>query len=48
MNESPTIYGNRIILRKPIEQDKYDRLACGKSKEAVRMYGGDTRTLKHD
>lgn len=46
MNESPTIYGNRIILRKPIEQDKYDRLACGKSKEAVRMYGGDTRTLK--
>ena len=43
MNESPTIYSRRIILRKPVEQDKFNRLACGKSKEAVRVYGGDTR-----
>jgi len=42
MNESPTMYGKNIILRKPREQDKYDRLACGRTKELVRMYGGDT------
>lgn len=46
MNESPTMYGKNIILRKPREQDKYDRLACGRTKELVRMYGGDTRAME--
>ncbi|MGM0880685.1 MAG: GNAT family N-acetyltransferase [Bacillota bacterium] len=46
MNESPLIRGQRVILRKPIEQDMFDRLACGRNEEIVRMYGGDTRNLK--
>lgn len=46
MNEAPTIYGKTIILRQPVEQDKHDWLACGRSKEIVRLYGGDTRTMK--
>jgi ribosomal-protein-alanine N-acetyltransferase len=46
MNESPLICGQRVILRKPIEKDMFDRLACGRNKEIVRMYGGDTRNMK--
>jgi ribosomal-protein-alanine N-acetyltransferase len=46
MNESPTITGSSIILRRPIEQDVQDYLRCGTDRELVRMYGGDSRILK--
>jgi hypothetical protein len=42
MNESPLICGLKVNLRKPIDKDVYDRLACGRNKELVKMYGGDT------
>ncbi|MEI5908630.1 GNAT family protein [Bacillus spongiae] len=44
-NVSPTIISERIILRKPKESDVTDRYKCGRSKELVRMYGGDTRNI---
>lgn len=46
MNQAPPIQGRKILLRKPIEKDIYDCLQCGRNKELVRMYGGDTRNLK--
>jgi [ribosomal protein S5]-alanine N-acetyltransferase len=45
-NISPIIKGKNVILRKPKESDIIDRYNCGRSKELVRMYGGDTRNLK--
>jgi [ribosomal protein S5]-alanine N-acetyltransferase len=45
-NTSPTIKGERVILRKPKDSDITDRYNCGRSKELVRMYGGDTRNIK--
>jgi RimJ/RimL family protein N-acetyltransferase len=35
----------RVTLRTPRASDKADRLACPRSAEAVRMYGGDYRNL---
>ncbi|MFC0186732.1 GNAT family N-acetyltransferase [Fictibacillus aquaticus] len=46
MNQAPVIQGKSVILRQPIESDILDRFACGRSIEAVRMYGGDTRNVK--
>ncbi|MFD1677089.1 GNAT family N-acetyltransferase [Alicyclobacillus fodiniaquatilis] len=46
MNQSPMIRGKTVVLRKPKESDILDRFKCGRSKELVRMYGGDTRHLK--
>ncbi|MEK3886377.1 GNAT family N-acetyltransferase [Bacillus sp. FSL K6-3431] len=46
MNQSPSIKGKNILLRKPIENDINDRFKCGKSKVLTRMYGGDTRNLQ--
>ncbi len=46
MNESPTIVGDTIKLRKPIEQDINDYFVCGTNPELTRMYGGDTRNIK--
>lgn len=46
MNRSPTIEGKRVLLRKPKETDILDRYKCGRSKELVRMYGGDTRNIQ--
>jgi RimJ/RimL family protein N-acetyltransferase len=46
LNESPTIIGDTVILRKPIDQDVQDYLQCGSDPELTRMYGGDTRNLK--
>ena len=45
-NVSPTIKGEQILLRKPKESDVIDRFRCGRSKELIRMYGGDTRNFK--
>jgi hypothetical protein len=41
MTPAPMLTGTRVILRAPRESDKADRLACPRSAEAVRMYGGD-------
>ncbi|WP_146240926.1 hypothetical protein [Paenibacillus sambharensis] len=46
MNQSPTIYTERLTLRKPIESDLHDRLNCGRTYDWVRMLGGDTRGMK--
>ena len=46
MNESPLIKGNKVLLRKPIESDVDDYFNCDRSKELIRMYGGDTRNIK--
>lgn len=46
MNQSPTIKGENILLRKPIENDLNDFFKCGRNKELTRMYGGDTRDLQ--
>ncbi|CEG27745.1 GNAT family N-acetyltransferase [Bacillus sp. B-jedd] len=46
MNQSPTIQGESVLLRKPIESDALDFFKCGRNAELVRMYGGDTRNLK--
>jgi [ribosomal protein S5]-alanine N-acetyltransferase len=46
MNQAPPIQGLKVKLRKPIEKDIDDRFRCGRNKELVRMYGGDTRNLK--
>lgn len=32
-----------MLLRKPRESDVLDRYKCGRSKELVRMHGGDAR-----
>ncbi|MCA1066189.1 GNAT family protein (plasmid) [Rossellomorea sp. AcN35-11] len=45
-NVSPTIKGEKVILRKPRDSDIIDRYNCGRRKELVRMYGGDTRKIK--
>ena len=45
-NIAPTLKGDTIILRKPKESDIYDRMEIGRSKEFVRMCGGDTRDFK--
>lgn len=46
MNLSPTIYGDLITLRRPIDQDILDYYHCPPNKELTRMYGGDSRNLK--
>jgi RimJ/RimL family protein N-acetyltransferase len=46
MNQSPTLITDRLVLRKPAEKDIQDRFRCGRSREIVRMYGGDTSNLK--
>ncbi|PFA63358.1 GNAT family N-acetyltransferase [Bacillus sp. AFS015802] len=46
MNQSPLIEGKQVLLRKPKDGDIMDRFRCGRTKEIVRMYGGDTRNLK--
>ena len=46
MNQSPLIKGKQVFLRQPKESDILDRFKCGRTKEIVRMYGGDTRNLK--
>lgn len=46
VNKVPTIEGSNFILRGPRPTDIDDRLAIGKSKEFVRMCGGDTRNMK--
>ncbi|MCA1063754.1 GNAT family protein [Rossellomorea sp. AcN35-11] len=45
-NVAPTITGERVILRKPRDSDIIDRYKCGRSKELVRMYGGDTTSIQ--
>lgn len=40
------IAGNNVLLRKPQERDIEDRLRCGRNPEIVRMFGGDTSTIK--
>jgi len=42
---APVLKGQRATLRPPREGDKRDRLACGRSPELVRMYGGDYRSV---
>lgn len=46
VNQSPFIKGKKVLLRQPKESDILDRFRCGRTKEIVRMYGGDTRNLK--
>jgi RimJ/RimL family protein N-acetyltransferase len=46
LESAPTITGKHVILRAPRDSDKADRLLCPRSAEAVRMYGGDFRSLK--
>lgn len=46
MNQAPLIEGLKVKLRQPIVTDINDRFRCGRNKELVRMYGGDTRNLK--
>jgi [ribosomal protein S5]-alanine N-acetyltransferase len=46
MNQAPLIEGLKVKLRQPIDTDINDRFRCGRNKELVRMYGGDTRNLK--
>ena len=46
VNNVPTIKGSNFILRSPKLSDIDDRLAVGKSREFVRMCGGDTRNMK--
>lgn len=43
---SPTLLGDRVVVRAPRESDKADRLAIGRHAEFVRMVGGDDRDLK--
>jgi RimJ/RimL family protein N-acetyltransferase len=38
--------GTHVTLRAPRQSDKVGRLACRRSAEAVRMYGGEYRTLR--
>lgn len=45
MNQCPRLTGKRIVLRKPVRRDIEDRLKCGRNREIVRMYGGDTRNM---
>jgi RimJ/RimL family protein N-acetyltransferase len=37
----PTLYGERVTLRPPVERDKQDRFAAGRDPEFRRMVGGD-------
>lgn len=46
VNSVPNIKGSDFILRSPRHSDIDDRLAIGKSREFVRMCGGDTRNMK--
>jgi ribosomal-protein-alanine N-acetyltransferase len=46
MNQSPSIQGTNVLLRKPIDSDSYDYFNYGRNKEIERMYGKDTRNLK--
>ncbi|MGM9986264.1 MAG: GNAT family N-acetyltransferase [Bacillaceae bacterium] len=45
-NVSPAIKGEKVLLRKPKDSDITDRFKCGRNKELIRMYGGDTRDFK--
>lgn len=45
MNQCPPLKGRRILLRKPVRRDIEDRLRCGRNREIVHMYGGDTRNM---
>lgn len=42
----PTLRDPRITLRRVVEGDKTDRLMIGRDADAVRMYGGDWRTVQ--
>jgi RimJ/RimL family protein N-acetyltransferase len=46
MNQCPRLVGKRVILRRPVSRDIEDRLTCGRNREIVRMFGGDTRNLE--
>jgi [ribosomal protein S5]-alanine N-acetyltransferase len=46
MSQCPLLVAERVILRRPISHDIEDRLQCGRHREIVRMYGGDTRNLE--
>jgi [ribosomal protein S5]-alanine N-acetyltransferase len=46
LNRAPTLEGKGVMLRRPRESDIEDRLQCGRHPEIIRMYGGDTRSLK--
>jgi hypothetical protein len=37
----PTLHGERVRLRPPVERDKQDRLAAGRDPEFRQMVGGD-------
>jgi [ribosomal protein S5]-alanine N-acetyltransferase len=39
MNQSPTIQGNKVLLRKPIERDINDYFNYGRDKEIEKMLG---------
>jgi ribosomal-protein-alanine N-acetyltransferase len=43
---SPTLVGQEVTLRPARESDKTARLACPRSAEAIRMYGGDYRHVE--
>ena len=47
INHAPLLKGKNVTLRGPKEQDIEDILLCGRHAEIVRMYGGDTRDIKH-
>lgn len=46
MNQAPTLTTARLTLRKPSMQDIEDRFQKGLTKEIIRMYGGDTTSMK--
>jgi RimJ/RimL family protein N-acetyltransferase len=46
INRAPALQGDNVTLRGPKEQDIEDIVLCGRHKEIVRMYGGDTRNIK--
>lgn len=45
MNEAPSIKGDKLLLRKPVESDVIDYFNVEVNEELDRMYGGDTRDL---
>ncbi|MGP4038292.1 GNAT family N-acetyltransferase [Gracilibacillus sp. D59] len=46
MNNAPTISGNKVILRQPIESDIEDYLNIDHNLELIRMYGGNRTKIK--
>lgn len=45
-HDLPVLHGRRVLVRRVEERDRRDRLAAGRDAEAVRMYGGDYRTME--